>query len=162
MAMAVSTVLYCSDLVSADSHLGISCLASHGFTVTLLMYLGLHALENVDSYVPSLCSENKRRLVAQVFNSDKLGVAFAGRPPLISRRYYSTPLPLDISDEDLASDEATLMRAYHSLDHCGWNTHGGLYSATVIRARCMIAVIRDELMEISLSKQVTVSVDHLE
>lgn len=100
-------------------------------------------------------------MFAQIFNSDKLGVAFTGRPPHINRRYCSTPLPLDIRDTDLAADEATLLKAFNSLDENGWNTDGGMYSSTLIRARCMIAYIRDELFEIALSKGVPVKVDDL-
>jgi hypothetical protein len=59
-------------------------------------------------------------------------------------------MPLDISDEDLGSDDATLMRAFNSLDDHGWNTVGEIYPTTMIRARHMIAVIRDELIDIAL------------
>lgn len=78
-------------------------------------------------------------------------VSFTGRPPLISHRYASTPLPLDLRDEDLLSDGPTLVQAVASLDDKGWNTSGGVYSSTLIRARAMLAFVRDELIEIALS-----------
>lgn len=127
----------------------------------MLTSLGLHALENDELYEPTLCSEYKRRLVAQIFASDKLGVAFTGRPPLISRRYCSTPLPLDFRDEDLAADQATLKRASQSLDAKGWNTDGGLYPISVIRARCIFAFVRDEIVEVALDKRVYATIDQL-
>lgn len=144
----------------ADTFLGISSWSAHGAAVTMLTYLGLHVLENEPSYTPSLCSENKRRLVAQIFASDTLGSAFTGRPPLLSRRYFSTPLPLDIRDEDFI-DNDTLMNAVRALDDRGWNTDGGMYPTTVIRARCMTAFVRDELFEIALSKGSFVDPGHL-
>jgi hypothetical protein len=127
----------------------------------MMSYLGLHALDDEPPYTPSFCSENKRRLATMVFGSDKLGVAFTGRPPLVSSRYYSTPWPLDISDEDLAADEATLEKATSSLDAQGWNTQGHIYSATVMRARAMISLIRDELIEIALGRGRYVTIEQL-
>ncbi|KAF7542399.1 hypothetical protein G7Z17_g11607 [Cylindrodendrum hubeiense] len=122
----------------------------------------VHVQENVSSYKPSLCSENKRRLFAQIFNSDKFTVSFTGRPPLITRRYCSTPLPLDLRDEDLTGDESTLMDAVNVLDERGWNTKGEVYPATLIRARYMITTILDELVEIALDNTTGVTLEHLQ
>ncbi|KAH7254750.1 hypothetical protein MRS44_016586 [Fusarium solani] len=133
-----------------DGDARISSYVSQSLAVTMLTYLGLHALENGPSYRPTLCSEYRRRLVAQIFTTDKFGVSFAGRPPSLTGTFCSTPMPLDISDEDLGSDDATLMRAFNSLDDHGWNTVGEIYPTTMIRARHMIAVIRDELIDIAL------------
>ncbi|KAK7403538.1 hypothetical protein QQX98_010717 [Neonectria punicea] len=146
-------------IVDGDARM--STWGSFGVTIAIMTFLGLHTQEESAPYKPSLCSENKRRTFAQVFSSDKMRAAFTGRPPLMSRRYCSTPLPLDIRDEDLASDEASLARGVQSLDDRGWNTEGGLYLATLIRARCMIAFVRDELIEVALGKGVTVTLDHL-
>lgn len=134
---------------------------SFGIAVTMMTFLGLHVQQHDALYQPTLCSENRRRLFYQIFTSDKLVVSFTGRPPLVSRRFCSTPLPLDISDEDLASDASKLNRAVASLDPNGWNTHGAMYSVTVIRARAMIAHVRDELVEIALSHNISVSLEHL-
>jgi hypothetical protein len=129
--------------------------------MTMLTFLGLHVLENGPNYMPSLCSENKRRLFSQSFVSDKLGMIFTGRPPLISQRYCSTPLPLDLRDEDLLADPVTLDRAVRALDSRGWNTEGKIYATTIMRARCMIAFIRDEIFEAGLSRSFDVRVDQL-
>ncbi|RKK85558.1 hypothetical protein BFJ68_g17257 [Fusarium oxysporum] len=111
---------------------------------------GLHVgSENAD-YVPSLRLESKRRLAARIFTIDKVMVSFTGRPPLIGRRYFSTPLPLDIRDEDLLADQATISRVRKTLDEDGWNRDGDMHSATLIRARVQIAVIKDELLEFAL------------
>src|SRR6478735_2552796 len=98
-----------------------------------MTFLGLHVgSENAD-YVPSLRLESKRRLAARIFTIDKVMVSFTGRPPLIGRRYFSTPLPLDIRDEDLLADQATISRARKTLDEDGWNRDGEMHSATLIR-----------------------------
>uniref|UniRef100_A0A0B7KDA7 Zn(2)-C6 fungal-type domain-containing protein n=2 Tax=Bionectria ochroleuca TaxID=29856 RepID=A0A0B7KDA7_BIOOC len=133
-----------------DGDANLSCAYVTGATASMLSYLGLHVLKNPDGYQPSSCSENKRRLFAQVFSGDKLSVAFTGRPPLISRRYCSTSLLLDLPDEVLSLDQETITRAAESLDSKGWNTDGAVYSATVIRARYICAVVRDELLEMAL------------
>lgn len=135
--------------------------AAHGTTVTMSTCLGMHVLENEEPYEPTLCSEYKRRLFAQIYHSDKVGVSYTGTPPLISRRYCSTPLPLDIGDDDLASDRETIMKAVYALDDQGWNTQGNVHSATVIRARSMLSNIREELLEIALGKNVFVTTDQL-
>ncbi|KAF3014210.1 hypothetical protein E8E14_007763 [Neopestalotiopsis sp. 37M] len=135
---------------------------SFGIVVTMMTFLGLHVQQSDALYRPTLCSELRRRIFAQVFVSDKLVVSFTGRPPLLSRRFCTTPLPLDIRDEDLAAEPEVLDRAVASLDQNGWNTDGGLYSATLIRARTMIAYVRDELIEIALSQNTLVSLDHLQ
>lgn len=128
----------------------------------MLTYLGLHALENGPSYRPTLCSEYRRRLVAQIFTTDKFGVSFAGRPPSLTGTFCSTPMPLDISDEDLGSDDTTLMQAFNLLDDHGWNTVGEIYPTTMIRARHMIAVIRDELIDIALCNRRPVDINQLQ
>lgn len=139
-----------------------SSFGSHGVSATMMTFLGLHALGSESrSYRPSICSENKRRIVCSIFISDKLGATFTGRPPLISRRYMSTPLPLDIPDADLAGDESTLFKAVQSLDSQGWNTDGAIYPSTVMRARCMIALVRDEIIEVALNNGAHISREYL-
>ncbi len=125
-----------------------------------MTFLGTQAEEQTSSYVPTSYSEYKRRTAIHIFTRDKLGVAFTGRPPLISHRYFSTPMPLDIADQDLL-DAASLERAARSVDDKGWNTDGKLHSSTAIRARFMISMIRDELVEATLSKASHVNIDYL-
>ncbi|KXJ87361.1 hypothetical protein Micbo1qcDRAFT_208372 [Microdochium bolleyi] len=122
-----------------------------GLAVTMANFLGMHVQTNdgMDLYQPTFCSEYKRRLYAHLFISDKLGVSFTGRPPIVSRRFNSTPLPLDISDVDMCDPERRSV-ALSNLDSHGWSKSGILCSATVMRARTMVATIRDELYEIAL------------
>lgn len=117
-----------------------------------MTFLGMHAESNSPSYEPTLASESRRRLFAQLFVGEKDGVLFTGRPPRLSHRYAFTPLPLDLRDEDLLAGGEALERAVAGLDENGWNTGGKIYSATVTRARCIVAMIRDELVEIGIGK----------
>ncbi|CAH0047726.1 unnamed protein product [Clonostachys solani] len=138
-----------------------SCSLLHGLNVAMATYLGLHAQQGSADYKASLSSEYKRRLFAQTFISDKLFVCFTGRPPLISRRFCRTPLLLDLSDEELAADPIAFEQAVRALDANGWNTKGRLYSSTLIRARYIAALIRDELIEVALGDPNHVTIDQL-
>ncbi|RYP53083.1 hypothetical protein DL768_001860 [Monosporascus sp. mg162] len=124
-----------------------------GEVITLLTYLGFHDSRPKDPeipYVPTLSSEIKRRLFTYALTTHISSVSFTGRPPLLCRRYTSTPLPLDIKDEDLFSDEATLAKTVDYVDDKGWNTRGQVYPSTFIRARALIASIREEIFEVAL------------
>ncbi|KAI0849497.1 hypothetical protein F5Y00DRAFT_261629 [Daldinia vernicosa] len=123
---------------------------THAETVSLLTFLGFHAVEEKDQHQTSLSTEIKKRLFHNTFSIAMDVVSFTGRPPLISSRYSSTPIPLDISTEDLFSDHDTLMKAVSRLDEKGWNTDGAMYPSTSIRARAIIALIREEIFEIAL------------
>ncbi|KXH32860.1 fungal specific transcription factor domain-containing protein [Colletotrichum salicis] len=132
-----------------------ACWQLHAETVALSTFLGFHdevAAAPGLGYKPTVCSEIKRKLFCYIFYVDKVLASFTGRPPLISRRYARTPPPLDLKDDHLLSDEATLARHVAALDENGWNTEGGLYSATIVRARVMLAHIRDEIFEIALGQ----------
>ncbi|KAL2883948.1 hypothetical protein SGCOL_000586 [Colletotrichum sp. CLE4] len=140
-------------LFSGDA--SFACWQLHAETVALSTFLGFHdevAAAPGVGYKPTVCSEIKRKIFCYIFYVDKVLASFAGRPPLISRRYARTPPPLDLKDDHLLSDEATLARHVAALDENGWNTEGGLYSATIIRARVMLAQIRDEIFEIALGQ----------
>lgn len=122
----------------------------HGQQIALATYLGMHAIPQDSSYVPTMSSEARRRLASQIFVIDKVAASFSGRPPLLSRKYMLTPLPLDLSDEVLLSCPETIASAVEALDEKGWNQDGKLYSATMVRARRMLASVKDEVMEVSL------------
>ncbi|KAL0937632.1 fungal specific transcription factor [Colletotrichum truncatum] len=135
-------------LFSGDA--SFACWQLHSETVALSTFLGFHDEVSSEPYVPNIGTEIKRKTFSYVFYMDKVLASFSGRPPMISRRYARTPPPLDLKDEYLLSDKATLARHVANLDENGWNTEGGLYSSTIVRARVMLAHIRDELFEIAL------------
>jgi hypothetical protein len=116
------------------------------------MSLGLHRAKVYPSdEVPSIAAEARKRVFAAVFRMDKGVATFTGRPPLFSRR-YTTPqsLPLDVSDEALLAGGEILASAIASLDENGFNTDGKIYSPTILRARTLLALVRDEILEIAL------------
>ncbi|KAJ4328536.1 hypothetical protein N0V84_001053 [Fusarium piperis] len=140
---------------------------SHSLTVSMMIFLGLHAQDGasksqVHQEIPSFCTEYKRRLFSSIFFTDKSVVSFSGRPPLISRRYCSTALPLDIPDEDLMSDETTRAEAMKTLDERGWNTQKKVHSGTFIRVRILLSFVLDELVEIVLGNDTHITLDYLE
>jgi hypothetical protein len=62
-----------------------------------------------------------------------------------------TPLPLDLKDDYLFSDQATLIaRAQDTVDEKGWNTEGGCYASTYLRARVIVLTFRERITEIAL------------
>lgn len=139
----------------------LSAYTHHAVSVQMLTYLGFHAMED-SAYVPSICSENQRQLLYRIFGNDTMGVAFTGRPPAMTRRFISTPLPLDIPEEVLAGDPGELIRYAATLDEHGWNTKGELNSATVLRARVIVALVRDGIIEIAVGKGMFVTLEQLE
>ncbi|KUI62438.1 hypothetical protein VP1G_09553 [Cytospora mali] len=146
-------------MVSGDAAPGFWRL--HGQQVALATYLGMHAIPQDISYMPTVASEARRRLISQIFVVDKVAASFNGRPPLLSRKYMLTPLPLDLKDEVLLSDPETIEAAVKALDGNGWNKDGQLYSTTIIRARRMLASVLDEVMEITLGDPTCTSIEAL-
>ncbi|KAF4448506.1 hypothetical protein F53441_8092 [Fusarium austroafricanum] len=146
-------------LVTGDA--GLTCWRYFAETVALLTFLGLHVGSEDLNYIPSLCSEHKRRISARVYALDKVLVAFTGRPPLLSRRFFSSPLPLDITDWNLLADRDSAKRAVQTLDDNGFLHDGELNKASMVRGRTQLAFIRDELLEIALSNSAKITFESL-
>lgn len=130
---------------------GLICWRQLGDLVSVATALGLH--RDSDSGPITVASEVRRRVYAAVFNIDKVFATFLGRPPLISGRYNSTPLPLDLSDEALLGKEESFREAIEALDPRGWNTDNQIYSTTILRARTVFNFIRDEILALALGSQ---------
>lgn len=86
---------------------------------------------------------------------------FTGRPPALSRRYHSCPLPLDISDEALNEGGDALRAEIDSLDENGWNTKGVIHNATISRMSTLAAMIQDEIMELFIGNQEHFSIERV-
>lgn len=112
--------------------------------------LGMHRDADQTPKKVTISSEMRRRTYAAVFNIDKVIATFTGRPPMLSHRYSSTPLPLDLSDEQLLSNPETLAKILEGLDANGWNSDGQIYSTTILRARTSFSIIRGEVLDIAL------------
>ncbi|KAL6882292.1 fungal-specific transcription factor domain-containing protein [Trichoderma longibrachiatum] len=135
--------------ISGDA--GMQYWRTHGDLMAMTTYLGLHASPGADPMDCSVTSQVKRQLFAAIFTHDKVTATFTGRPAFLSRRFSSTPLPLDMSDEVLFSGGSP-PAGYRDcrVDDNGWSTDGKLYVTTTLRARAMLAYVRDEILELAL------------
>ncbi|RAL02539.1 Zn(II)2Cys6 transcription factor [Aspergillus ibericus CBS 121593] len=138
-------------IASGDKSL--SCWRQHGDVVAVTTSIGLHRELSTDWNEVSFQHELKRRIYASIYNFDKVISTFTGRPPLLSRKYSTTQLPLEISDEDILS--GGISDAVTNLDSNGWDRSDErkLYPTTVLRARTMLAKNREALLEVLETSQ---------
>ncbi|CAG8982274.1 hypothetical protein HYALB_00004508 [Hymenoscyphus albidus] len=111
--------------------------------------LGLHRqIDNGQqiSFLPEL----KKRIFTVIFNLDKSSSLLTGRPPALSYRYTRFKHPLDLSDDEVMQGGEVLAEAVSRLDENGWNVAGNIYQSTGARARGMLSVVLDEILELSL------------
>jgi hypothetical protein len=59
-------------------------------------------------------------------------------------------MPLDISDETLATDNMALGYSHNYVDENGWNLQRVVQRSSWIRVRFIISTFRDEILEVSL------------
>ncbi|KAL7920316.1 hypothetical protein ACQKWADRAFT_322217 [Trichoderma austrokoningii] len=127
----------------------------HTETVSLACSLRLHAmpdssLEDVDTK-----KQSERRLFAAIYILDKSAAIFMGKIPLLTSQYCSTALPLDIFNTVLLHKKPALAANLLSLgiDSDGWNISGEIYCTTTLRARGLIAHLREEIMVLALNNK---------
>lgn len=130
---------------------------SHGDLITAATGLGIHR----DNSPSTISSEMKRRTWALVFSIDKTLAGFTGRPPGLSHRYNSCPLPLDLSDELLLAPKEDRDRAIEMLDSNGWNQNGEFTAVTSIRCVMIYSLILSEILEISLGSDTNFSYEQV-
>ena len=130
-------------------HLGLPTWRAHADTIALLTFLGIHAEPDSPNYEPTLASETRRSLFAWIYNLDTVTASFTGRPPLLSRCYTSTPLPLGFSDNELMDKDA-MSRVLEDINANGWRVQPRLGRHTVTRARATLGQIREEIFGIAL------------
>jgi hypothetical protein len=139
---------------------GLSAWRLHNDLIGTAVAYGLHCYQG--SLKVTIQSEITKRLSACIFWSDKEMSMFTGRPPSLSHRYYSCPLPLDLNDEALMAGGEVLEDEINRLDENGWNTHGLIFESTICRMMVICALIRDEIMELFIGNQAQWSIDRLE
>jgi hypothetical protein len=98
-----------------------------------------------------IVSEFRNRQFIAVFCYDKTLSAMTGRPPLLGHRYSTCLLPLDLSDDQLMTEEPELGQIKNRLDTYGWNTLREVYASTEARAFLLINLVREDILETSLS-----------
>lgn len=96
--------------------------------------------------------EVRRRHFCAAYQFDKGLATFLGRPPRISKRYTDSKIPLDLSDEALATNHTDLSHARAGLDEDGWSNHRPFQRATWIRVRYIVTTFRDEVLEVSMQR----------
>jgi chromatin structure-remodeling complex subunit RSC3/30 len=88
------------------------------------------------------------------FALDKLLATFLGRPPLISWRYCNILMPLDLSMEEIVAEPIIRDAAIALLDeNNGWNREGSLVKGAWARIALITSVLREKVLEMSLSWQ---------
>lgn len=129
----------------------------------MLTFLGIHVQTNPMGapYQPTALSEVRRRLFCQIFIMDKVVATFVGRPPLLAWKYCTTPLPLDLDDEVLLSNDTSFEQEFRYINRDGWSTTPQLRASTILRARTIIAVVREEILEIALGHMESYSRDKI-
>ncbi|KAJ5425765.1 hypothetical protein N7465_000835 [Penicillium sp. CMV-2018d] len=141
-------ILLLSDIVHGDS--SPACWKRLGELSTDIFALGLHRDSKTPSDVPEFLLESRRRQFAAAYQLDKSIATFLGRPPRIPWRYADCRMPLDISDEALATDNTVLNYSHDYIDENGWSRNGVVQRSSWIRVRFIISTFRDEILEVSL------------
>ncbi len=125
------------------------------------MFVGMHAESPAAPYTPTAASEARRRCFNAIYVIDKVTATFTGRPPMLSRTYTSTPLPLDIPNHVFEEGPEAVAAAMAKLDAEGWSTDNKIHSTTMLRARAALAYIRDAILEVALGSNQNPSIEHL-
>ncbi|KAI4937495.1 uncharacterized protein J4E92_002226 [Alternaria infectoria] len=82
---------------------------------TQIYALGIHQ-EKKCAHAPKWLTETRRRVFCSAYNQDKSISTFLGRPIRISKRHTDIELPLDLADNEVTGDQATLESAIAALD----------------------------------------------
>jgi hypothetical protein len=105
-----------------------------GQLISAVTELGLHNRKETELPTSSLLSQFRKRTFAACFSLDKLMSTHVGRPPALSRHYYSTHNPLDFDDDQFAADPEQIQSTKQNLDDSGWDIVGNVYPSTYLRA----------------------------
>lgn len=139
--------------------IGLSVWNRHHELTAIFSAVGLHCYQGTPTV--TLRSEMRKRLSAACFWNDKEISLFTGRPPALSHRYYTCPLPLDLADEVLLEGGELLQREIDALDEHGWNQKGEIYDATRCRIIALFAAIQDEVMELFIGTPAQFSMERV-
>jgi chromatin structure-remodeling complex subunit RSC3/30 len=102
--------------------------------------------------MPFFLAELRKRLMAGAYIMDKQLSTFLGRPPQIIWRYCNVQLPLDLRYDEILADPATRDAAINRLDTNGWNSQGVIQQAQWLRVALLVGSIREQILELSLSR----------
>lgn len=68
---------------------------------------------------------------------------------------------MDLDETALLSDKRTFQEHLQRLDRDGWNVDGEFHSSSLLRIRMMVAVIRDEILEVGLGQNEIHTIDDI-
>ncbi|KAJ5618987.1 Transcription factor [Penicillium lagena] len=117
---------------------------------TAVFALGLH---QESSNLPFFIREMRKRVLVAAYAMDKTLATFLGRPPLISCRYCDIEFPLDLSCEEIAAPPEVRNAAIAKLTPDGWNSEGSLVKGSWARVYFLTSILREKILELSLSRQ---------
>ncbi|MCJ1384382.1 hypothetical protein MMC17_007498 [Xylographa soralifera] len=127
----------------------------HGAIASAITSLGLHRGSDATNSPSTMVAELRKLIFVAAFISDKQLATFTGRPPALSRRYSVCQLPLDLTDVELMADDETLKVIIDTkLDCNGWRKDTTVTQSTTGRAWMVMAMIRDEILELSLGPDI--------
>ncbi|KAI1822221.1 hypothetical protein F4861DRAFT_532402 [Xylaria intraflava] len=130
--------------------------------VALLTFLGYHVLPNTPDYQYKFMVEVKRKIYFEVHIAHMALVSLTGRPPLMDRRYHTTPLPLNVSDAFLSNDrDSGILRGRDYVGAIESSKPIADLSIAFLRARAQLSLLREEIMRFALSTWCNVSVEEL-
>lgn len=112
---------------------------------------GLHQDPAPGDTTPFFLKELRKRTFGTAYCADKAIATFLGRPPLISRQYSCSTLPLDLDTSAIMSMPDDVAGHLAELDGEGWNVAKRHFvRATFLRVRMKVFYIREDVLLLSL------------
>ncbi|QYS95345.1 Zn(2)-C6 fungal-type domain-containing protein [Trichoderma simmonsii] len=128
----------------------------HSETVSFACSMGLNTISDTSIQDPRFLKQSERRLFTAIYILDKTAATLRGKLPLLVSDHCSTALPLDICNTILLRwrpGQGVNLTSFGVNDE-GWNVDGKIYSTTTLRARGLIAHIREQILNLALNKRV--------
>ena len=125
-----------------------------GDLVSAVTARGLHneiASGTRDPALPRWLAEMRKRTFAAAYSEDISMAAFTGRPPRLQKRHCAIQLPLDVPMKALVEPGFDFDELASHLDADGWNKQGHIDGSGLIRTGVLQNVIREEVLDFSLS-----------
>ncbi|THC92549.1 hypothetical protein EYZ11_007983, partial [Aspergillus tanneri] len=134
----------------ANQHL-VRELWSNVSDLATVIYSGGYNLDPKDGS-PLFLRQLRRRCFAATFFVDKTVATFLKRPPLIQSRYCDLTPPFDFDEDEMAKDDFFIGPTAQPVDQNGWAMdRGKLRPITFIRFRFILAIIREQALEVVLT-----------
>ncbi|RDW81526.1 uncharacterized protein DSM5745_05083 [Aspergillus mulundensis] len=120
---------------------------------TIIYGFGLHQFDQeLEDNFPFFLLEIRKRVMVCAYAIDKELATSLGRPPRICSRYCHLPMPLDLTyDEIVAQPNKDV--AMLTLDADGWNSEGNLTVGVRLRVALLTSLLRESILELSLSPE---------